>query len=459
VCGVIFTGSTDVAHLIDQTLAQRAVSETRDLPLIAETGGQNAMIVDSSALPEQVVQDAISSAFDSAGQRCSALRVLCLQTDIADKTLHMLRGAMRELKVGNPASLQTDVGPVIDADAQGQLLAHIETMRKTALDVFQLELDPSTAAGTFVAPTVIEISSLAELQREVFGPVLHVLRYRRDELPALVDAINVTGYGLTLGIHSRIDETINFISSRAHVGNIYVNRNIVGAVVGVQPFGGEGKSGTGPKAGGPLYIKRLQRHAQVNPGAHVVHEEPESDLPRKVLDSLLAWARTHGHAEIALQGDRYLHQSLLDTTIVLPGPTGERNILRFAARGEILCVANNVAALLNQLTAAFATGNQPVVLSSVAHLLPEGLPAIVKTAVTLVDPSSLASTAISAALVESGVHSTLRIALAARKGALVSIVETSASRPIPLWRLVAERALCVNTTAAGGNASLMAISA
>jgi len=297
------------------------------LPLIAETGGQNALIVDSSALPEQVVQDVLSSAFDSAGQRCSALRVLCLQHDIADKTMTMLKGAMEELRIGRPDRLVTDIGPVIDAEARDQLLAHIEQMRGQGCKVYQLPLDEQTGYGTFVPPTVIEIDSLAQLQREVFGPVLHVLRYRRDELPQLIDAINATGYGLTLGVHSRIDETINFVAGRAHVGNIYVNRNIVGAVVGVQPFGGEGKSGTGPKAGGPLYLKRLQRQPQ--PLTPTVAEA----APSTTLAVLLEWAATHGHAKLATLGNSYVAESLLDTTLALPGPTGERNPVSFAARG------------------------------------------------------------------------------------------------------------------------------
>ncbi|HEX5344196.1 MAG TPA: bifunctional proline dehydrogenase/L-glutamate gamma-semialdehyde dehydrogenase PutA, partial [Duganella sp.] len=249
--GVIFTGSTEVAQLINRTLAKRAVAENADIPLIAETGGQNAMIVDSSALPEQVVQDAISSAFDSAGQRCSALRVLFLQEDIADKTIKMLKGAMLELNVCTPDRLATDIGPVIDAEAQQNLLAHINKLKATAVDYFSLDLPASvTSAGTFVPPTVLEIRSLSELTQEVFGPVMHVIRYKRADLPKVVEQINASGFGLTLGVHSRIDETIDYIASNAHVGNIYVNRNIVGAVVGVQPFGGEGKSGTGPKAGG-----------------------------------------------------------------------------------------------------------------------------------------------------------------------------------------------------------------
>src|SRR5574343_424826 len=253
--GVIFTGSTEVAKLIHRTLAARS----EEVPLIAETGGQNAMIVDSSALPEQVVADVINSDFDSAGQRCSALRILCLQEDIADKVVAMLKGAMDQLTVGNPAQLATDIGPVIDAEARAGLLAHIERMKGEAKGCYQVRLGDACGNGTFVPPTLFEIRSIDQLKREVFGPVLHVIRFAAPELPQLIRDINATGYGLTLGVHSRIDDTIDLVCDTAHVGNIYVNRNIVGAVVGVQPFGGEGLSGTGPKAGGPLYLHRLAR--------------------------------------------------------------------------------------------------------------------------------------------------------------------------------------------------------
>ncbi len=457
--GVIFTGSTEVAQLINRVLAKRAVDESIDLPFIAETGGQNALIVDSSALPEQVVLDVLSSAFDSAGQRCSALRVLCLQNDIADHTLHMLKGAMQELRVGNPDRLVTDIGPVIDADAQAQLLAHIAGMKKTAKDFFQLPLSAAEENGTFVPPTLIEIGSLAELKREVFGPVLHVIRYAREQLPSLVDAINATGYGLTLGVHSRIDETIDFITSKAHVGNIYVNRNIVGAVVGVQPFGGEGKSGTGPKAGGPLYLKRLQRNPVVSLGAHTIHAaNSKVKKGATALQALLQWATTHGHQRIAELGENYIRHSWLGTSLVLPGPTGERNSLSFAPRGEILCGAASVSALLNQLAAVLATGNTPVVETSAVALIPNGLPKIVRDAVRIAHSvTSEADVALHLALVDGADLVRLRPLLAARDGALVPILETSEYAAIPLWRLVSERALCVNTTAAGGNASLMTL--
>ncbi|HYD78858.1 MAG TPA: trifunctional transcriptional regulator/proline dehydrogenase/L-glutamate gamma-semialdehyde dehydrogenase [Paucimonas sp.] len=457
--GVIFTGSTEVAQIINRTLARRAAEEGAEIPLIAETGGQNAMIVDSSALPEQVVQDVITSAFDSAGQRCSALRILCVQADIADKTLEMLKGAMEELRIGNPDRLAIDIGPVIDEEAQRGLNAHIERMKASARNFFQLPLGAEHRHGTFVAPTVVEIASISELKREVFGPVLHVIRYQRDDLPHLIDAINATGYGLTLGIHSRIDETIDFIVARAHVGNIYVNRNIVGAVVGVQPFGGEGKSGTGPKAGGPLYLKRLQRNAALTLGAHTIHAKKSINASTAALDVLLAWAKAHGHERIAALGEQYAHATLLGTSLVLPGPTGERNTLSFAPRGEVLCEASGSAALLNQLAAVFASGNTACVTASAAAVIPPGLPPEVRKLIRIIDRLDAPDAALHLALVQASHANAVRPALAARDGALVPVIDTTDDGVIPLWRLAAERAVCVNTTAAGGNASLMTLGA
>ena len=255
VAGVAFTGSTDTAWAINRALAARNAPIAA---LIAETGGQNAMIADSSALPEQIVKDVIASAFQSAGQRCSAARVLFVQEDIADKVTAMLTGAMAELKVGDPGLLSTDVGPVIDEDAKQILVDHAARMDKEAKKIGEVALDPAlTANGTFFAPRAYEIPSLATLTREVFGPVLHVIRWKGSELKQIVDQINATGYGLTLGIHSRINDTVDYIASHARVGNCYVNRNQIGAVVGVQPFGGECLSGTGPKAGGPHYLLRF----------------------------------------------------------------------------------------------------------------------------------------------------------------------------------------------------------
>ena len=266
IAGVAFTGGTDTARAINRALAERIGPI---VPLIAETGGQNAMIVDSTALPEQVVDDAIASGFHSAGQRCSALRVLFVQDGIAERILRMLHGAAAELVVGDPIRLSTDVGPVIDAEALATLEAHAARMSDSARLVAQAPLSADCTRGTFFAPRAFEIDRLERLEREVFGPIVHVIRWRADRLDAVIDAINATGYGLTLGVHSRIDTTATYIRERVRVGNVYVNRNMVGAVVGVQPFGGEGLSGTGPKAGGPHYLLRFatERAYTVNTAA------------------------------------------------------------------------------------------------------------------------------------------------------------------------------------------------
>ncbi|MEY6433171.1 bifunctional proline dehydrogenase/L-glutamate gamma-semialdehyde dehydrogenase PutA [Thioalkalicoccus limnaeus] len=258
IAGVAFTGSVATARAINRRLAER---DGPIVPLIAETGGQNAMVVDSSALPEQVITDVLQSSFQSAGQRCSALRVLFIQEDVAERMLTMLAGAMAELRIGAPWDLATDVGPVIDADAQQALAAHCARMDREARLIYRCPLPPETASGSFIAPVAYEIDGIEQLEDEVFGPVPHVVRYRADALDEVIAAINGTGFGLTFGVHSRIDRHINLLTAadRAGIraGNRYVNRNMIGAVVGVQPFGGEGLSGTGPKAGGPHYLPRF----------------------------------------------------------------------------------------------------------------------------------------------------------------------------------------------------------
>ncbi len=254
VSGVAITGSTETARIINRALASR---EGPIATLIAETGGQNAMFVDSSALPEQVVLDAILSAFNSAGQRCSALRLLCLQEEIAPRVIELLSGHMEELRIGDPSDLSTDVGPVIDADARGAIAKHVAGISSKATMIYQCELPKETDGGTFYPPTFIEIDSLDLLQREVFGPVLHIMRYSSGKLAEILDAVNQLGYGLTMGVHSRIDSRTRAITEQSGAGNIYINRNMIGAVVGVQPFGGRGLSGTGPKAGGPHYLPRF----------------------------------------------------------------------------------------------------------------------------------------------------------------------------------------------------------
>lgn len=263
--GVIFTGSTQTAQRINQSLNSHPQANGELPILIAETGGQNAMIADSTALPEQVVGDAVLSAFGSAGQRCSACRILCVQEEVADGIIELLQGHMAELIVGNPTQVSTDVGPVIDADAKQSLERHIERMTNepTASILAQTPMSVSSMVSedqaTFVLPTAIEVNSIDVIGGEHFGPILHVLRYKARDLDKLIDAINATGFGLTLGIHSRIENITEHIERRAYVGNTYINRNQIGAVVNVQPFGGCGLSGTGPKAGGPHYVPRLMR--------------------------------------------------------------------------------------------------------------------------------------------------------------------------------------------------------
>ncbi|MCP8940485.1 bifunctional proline dehydrogenase/L-glutamate gamma-semialdehyde dehydrogenase PutA [Alsobacter sp. SYSU M60028] len=263
VAGVAFTGSTETARRINQTLAGK---DGPIVPLIAETGGINAMIVDATALPEQVADDVVTSAFRSAGQRCSALRLLCVQEDVADRMIEMIAGAAAELKLGDPTAIDVHVGPVIDAEAKERLDAHVARLRRDAITRYAGD---APAQGYFVAPHIFELSAPAELKEEIFGPVLHVVRWKANELDGVLDAIEASGYGLTLGVHSRIDTTVARVLSRLDVGNCYVNRNMIGAVVGTQPFGGSGLSGTGPKAGGPNYLKRfaLEQTVTVNTAA------------------------------------------------------------------------------------------------------------------------------------------------------------------------------------------------
>lgn len=269
--------------------------------------------MDSSALSEQVVADTLSSAFDSAGQRCSALRLLCLQEESADRVLTMLKGAMTELSTGNPQLLSTDIGPVISSEAQAGILRHIEEMRAKGYRVCQAPLSAGCEEGMFVPPTLIEIPSIAVLKREVFGPVLHVVRYPRAGLDRLMDDINATGYALTFGVHTRIDRTIARVTERTHAGNVYVNRNLVGAVVGVQPFGGHGLSGTGPKAGGPLYLRRL---LGVSPPLPLSLRQP---LP-SIMSIYTAWMRER---EVRPSAPA-LTSTPLGTELTLPGPVGEK---------------------------------------------------------------------------------------------------------------------------------------
>ncbi|ANQ86921.1 bifunctional proline dehydrogenase/pyrroline-5-carboxylate dehydrogenase [Azoarcus olearius] len=451
--GVLFTGSTDVARGLARWLAERGAGP--EPCLIAETGGQNAMIVDSSALLEQVVQDVLVSAFDSAGQRCSALRVLCVQRDIAEPLLTMLKDAMSELRIGDPAALATDIGPVIDNAARDALEAHVARMQAAGRGVFRVPLPPACDNGSFVAPTLIEIDGIGDVGREVFGPILHVLRFDAEGLDRLIASINATGYGLTGGLHSRIDETVERVVAGLRVGNLYVNRNMVGAVVGVQPFGGEGLSGTGPKAGGPLYLHRLLGTAQLDPAALGLVAPAE---PAAALGVLAAWARQRGDSALAARCAEDGARSLAGCHCALPGPTGEANTLRFVGRGVVLCVADCAPALLAQLAAALATGNSALFEAGaaayrVAAELPSALGGWLGVRGHGPDP------VFAVALFDGDTEAEwlLRRRLAERPGPLVAVLRADGAGRYPLHRLVAERVVSINTAAAGGNAALMTL--
>ncbi|MFK4811884.1 L-glutamate gamma-semialdehyde dehydrogenase, partial [Devosia sp. ZW T5_3] len=383
IAGVAFTGSLPTARRIDRAMAANLAP---DAPLIAETGGLNAMIVDSTALPEQAVRDVLASAFQSAGQRCSALRILYVQEDVADRTIEMLTGAMDELTLGNPWDLANDIGPVIDEAARTKIENHVMAFTKAGKLIHRLK---ARGQGTFVPPTVLRVTGIEDIPEEIFGPVLHVATFKADDIDSVIAAINGSGYGLTFGMHTRISSRVRAVSAQVHAGNIYINRNQIGAVVGSQPFGGEGLSGTGPKAGGPHY------------------------LPRFTLG--------HAHPQTA--------------ALPLPGPTGESNTLTVAPRGTLLCLGPTEADHAAQRQMAEATGC--IALTSELDL------------------DALAHAATFQAIAYFGIDPNLRairIALSARDGALLPLL-TSANDTA---RLQLERHICIDTTAAGGNASLMA---
>ena len=469
--GVMFTGSTEVARLLQRNIAGRLDNQGRPIPLIAETGGQNAMIVDSSALTEQVVIDVVSSAFDSAGQRCSALRVLCLQEDSADRVIEMLKGAMAESRLGCPDRLAVDIGPVIDAEAKAGIEKHIQGMREKGRSVYQVAIADTEECkrGTFVMPTLIELESFDELQREIFGPVLHVVRYKRKEMDQLIDQINGSGYGLTLGVHTRIDETIAKVVGSVNAGNVYVNRNIVGAVVGVQPFGGEGLSGTGPKAGGPLYLYRLLSTRPANAIEQSFKRTDGENTPdtqmhdslTKPLQALKAWAGSNQMVELGALCEQFAEQSQSGITRVLTGPTGERNSYTILPREHVLCLAEGEADLLTQLAAVLAVGSSAVWPdNALGKTLRTRLPKDVQARIKLVAEWNKDDVVFDAVL-HHGDSDQLRSVceqVAKRAGAIVGVQGLSSGETtIALERLVIERALSVNTAAAGGNASLMTI--
>jgi RHH-type proline utilization regulon transcriptional repressor/proline dehydrogenase/delta 1-pyrroline-5-carboxylate dehydrogenase len=417
IAGVVFTGGTDTAKIIDRAMAENLAP---DAPLIAETGGLNAMIVDSTALTEQAVRDILASAFQSAGQRCSALRMLYVQKDAAERLTRMLIGAMNELRPGDPWDLSTDTGPVIDDEAKARIAFHCATH-----DVLHSLAAPET--GTYAAPTLIRVPGIEALEQEVFGPVLHIATFEAEKLDAVIDAVNATGYGLTFGLHTRIDDRVQTVVERIRAGNIYVNRNQIGAVVGSQPFGGEGLSGTGPKAGGPLYLRRFGRamagpfEAAYPPGA----------------------ARTVPAAEIAAAAARLRPAEGAITSETLPGPTGESNRLSLHPRGVALCLGPSRDAAARQARDARAAGAVPLIVAPGGAL--DGV----------IDHGALAEIAGIDAVLSYADADTLRAirrALAARPGPILPLIAT----PDGAWRLALERHVCIDTTAAGGNATLLA---
>ena len=450
VAGVCFTGSLDTARRIDLTMAgaldPRAV-------LIAETGGINAMIVDSTALPEQVVRDVIASAFRSAGQRCSALRVLYLQREVAPAVLAMLEGALHELTIGDPWSLATDIGPVIDAAAAAAIHAHCATLECAGRLLFRAPLPAACAMGTFVAPAVFRLERFDELQQEVFGPVLHVIEFDEHELDAIVTTLNAGGHGLTLAVHSRIDTRVDAICAHARVGNIYVNRDQIGAVVGVQPFGGVGLSGTGPKAGGPYYVPRFTRAV----GAGAVSERAPSPALQIMCDALPAALAPI--AEVALRRAG----TVSFTAQALSGVTGERNTYTLHPRGTVVCVGPTVQDLVVQTLLALGTGNRVALLQASAgaalDVLKQASQAAGLDTVTVLtgEPKALLhSAAFDLVLFDGDERSArdMRRVLAARDGPRIALLRAADDAVL----LCVERVVSEDTTAAGGNTTLLALS-
>lgn len=454
VSGVCFTGSTPTAQQINRVMASNLAPSA---VMIAETGGLNAMVVDSSALPEQVVRDVLASAFQSAGQRCSALRMLYLQEDIADKVLHMLYGAMDELSLGDPWLLDTDLGPVIDAAAKTKIEKHIAEHAARGNLLKQIT---APVGGLFVGPAVIKLKGIEELGEEIFGPVLHVARFSAKDLVKLIDNINAQGYGLTFGIHTRVDARIEQLVKGVRAGNTYVNRNQIGAVVGSQPFGGEGLSGTGPKAGGPQYVQRLRQPLLVKcarPAGKIVSlDQVQKAIDSLVTSRLLAWQQTSERVSELAQVFGPQASCLKDLSrspVLLPGPTGELNQLSTVARGVVLCLGPDRQSALLQAQTALAQGNGVVMVVNDLNLPPSDLPLVlVKGQLLAKDISALSGYHAIAANGDSDYQKQLRQALARKMGPLLPLVsETSDPQ-----RYTIERHLCIDTTAAGGNASLIA---
>ena len=475
--GMIFTGSTATAKHIESAMSQS--SDIR-APLIAETGGLNAMIVDSSALPEQAITDIVASSFQSAGQRCSALRVLYLQEDIAEHTLEMLYGSMDLLRMGNPWNLNVDVGPVIDAVAAKGITDYIEENKSSILKqtaMSNVEKDVAST-GHFVPPTVIKVNGIQDLSREVFGPVLHVATYKAKDIDKVIDAINNAGFGLTFGLHTRIDSRVQKIVDSLKVGNMYINRNQIGAIVGSQPFGGEGLSGTGPKAGGPFYVKRLVHNANELNGAKQTEGSEQINQNEYISDSVLknsvkvlldSKSAEFGHlmplsSELSQQYlgliNRCRHE--LRDTSRLPGPTGEDNLLSLNPQGLTLIATQDSEIAFQQAIQALYCGNSLLVCNAnfnseqqdwlIQHpnvvLLEKGI-----SPQQLTDIHKMANFVYTASTQQQfELAREYRIALAKREGAIIRFIDDVESP----YLYAHERHLCINTTAAGGNVELIA---
>jgi len=437
--GVCFTGSLATAKSIDRAMADHLAPTA---PLIAETGGLNAMIVDSTALPEQAVRDILASAFQSAGQRCSALRMLYVQEEAAGRTLEMLHGAMEELAVGDPWHLTTDVGPVIDARARAKIEAHIAGFAGREAVLKRIE---APGKGTFVAPTVLKVSGIADLKEEIFGPVLHVATFKAGEIDQVVEAINASGYGLTFGLHTRIDARVEQLSGQIRAGNIYVNRNQIGAVVGSQPFGGEGLSGTGPKAGGPHYLPRFTRPLSVVAPSTAINGLSGLSIGFAIgaVDQVRAALDAKGGQPARTQ---------------MPGPTGESNTLYIYPRGVVLCLGPDEPSAYVQARIALARGNGVLIVAPGAHKIAEELGrdgAVIGGVDKRLAPAAIEAGLAVDAVLHWGDEAALkpwRQALAHRDGPVIPLIASEADAD----RLIIERHVCIDTTASGGNAELLA---
>lgn len=457
--GVCFTGSTRTAKLIAASLAD---TNRGDIPFIAETGGINVMIVDSTALMEQAIRDVIASAFQSAGQRCSACRLVCVQEEVADNFITMLKGAMQNLQMGGPQYLATDVGPVIDQSAREMIIDHVKYMQENHKNVGGKISKNDKDQGYFVAPYAFEINKISDLKNEIFGPILHIMRFDARDYEQLIDDVNSLGYGLTMGLHTRIDARIEKISQIAKVGNLYVNRNQIGAVVGVQPFGGEGLSGTGPKAGGPHYLNRLSKNA-------LPMIKISEDLPPKLsaeelifLGSLAAnndnnnilqyieeyYADRDDAAQKIYHDARKLAAALLIRDTIMPGPTGESNILSLHPRGNILCLGgDNIYDVHYQIAASLSAGNSVTIIG-------EGKNNLADPQINFIEKNNVdAQLSSFAGIAIDGVKRTeMATKVAKLDGALLPILSGYDDAD----RYVIERCVTIDTTAAGGNASLLA---